>query len=220
MKSIQEKYPLTKPDDFFQKYGNGMADIALTENDGNSTFKVYHGGKRWSRIPEQLIAAKKNRYEANVGIYFTNFYNRARQYAKGSNVVQLVEINKNFRNIKDVKLNLTSTIKFLNNLSGLRRRSELIEILKDNAARRNVDYIDAYVLNNLIINLEIGAGKIGLELSKYLVDNGVDANVENKSNGEFWLIVFNPSIIKKISVVNPAKIDKNFEFELPNPFVS
>ena len=127
MKSIQEKYPLTKPDDFFQKHGNGMADIALTEDSTGSTFKVYHGGKRWARIPDRLIASKKNRYECGVGIYFTNFYTRARQYARGSNVVQLVEIDKNFRNIDNVKLDLNKTINFLNNLSGLTIETQCIQ---------------------------------------------------------------------------------------------
>src|ERR1039458_2323947 len=65
----------------------------LLENSETNTFQMYHGGKRWSRIPSELYSHKQGRYECGVGIYLTNDYNTARKYAKGSRVVHLVEVD-------------------------------------------------------------------------------------------------------------------------------
>lgn len=58
----------------------------LYEEITGNTFQMYHGGSRWSTSPE-VRPSKNNRYEGGVGLYFTNSYERARTYAKGSKVV-------------------------------------------------------------------------------------------------------------------------------------
>ena len=187
-----------------------------TINPPVSTFQMYHGGKRWSQIPSEIIGSNKGRYEAGVGIYFTNDYNTARRYAKGSRVVHIVDINKNFKEIRSVNIPLTDIVGFLKNLSGLKHRKDIIDDIINNAKRMGQDYISANVLNNLIVNYESGSGEVGIKLSNYLVSKGVDAKLERQSGDEFWLVVFNPNIIKKVSVVDPSTVTSDFNFILPN----
>jgi hypothetical protein len=196
-----------------------MIKLKEVLEDLGNTFQMYHGGKRWSRLPTELLGNSQGRYEAGVGIYFTNDYNTARRYAKGSRVVHRVEIDKNFKEIENVKLPLIEVVDFVKNLNGLKRRSEIIDSLKNNASRMNTDFVSANILNNLIVNYEAGAGKVGIKISNYLVSKGVDAKFESQSGDEFWLIVFNPNIIKKVDVVNPATVNSDFAFTLPNPFL-
>ena len=183
--------------------------------ENTSTFQMYHGGVKWTRIPREILGSKKNRYEGGVGIYFTNVYNTAREYARGSNVVHLVDIDKNFKDIKKVDLKLDDVVGFVKNCRGMKNKNSIIEYLRDSAARRNVDFVGASVLNNLIVNHESGAGKVGIEVAKYFISKGIDASMDRRSGDEFWLVVFNPYIIKKVQIINPKTITSDFKFVLP-----
>jgi hypothetical protein len=194
-----------------------LTDIVkeITDTD---TFQMYHGGKRWSRIPTELISSKKGRYEAGVGIYFTNRYETARSYAGGSRVVHLASIDKKFKRLDEVNIPLKEIVNFLKNLGGLRKRQEIINDLERNATRMKRDTISADILNNLIVNHEAGSGNVGVKISNFFVSNGADASIEGGvglQDGEFWLLVFNPAIIKSVSVVDPRKIGSDFPFMLP-----
>ena len=81
------------------------------------------------------------------------------------------------------------------------------------------DFISADILNNLIVNYESGAGSVGIKISNYLVSKGVDAKFELQSGDEFWLIVFNPKILKKVVIVDPKTVNSDFAFTLPNPYL-
>lgn len=73
-------------------------------------FYMYHGGKRWHYIPTDVIPSAKGRYECGVGIYLTNYYETARKYAKGSRVVHIVGIDKNFKDIKDIRIDVNEIV--------------------------------------------------------------------------------------------------------------
>ena len=189
----------------------------LQEQSNTNTFQMYHGGKRWSRIPQEIIGSSKGRYEAGAGIYFTNDYNTARKYAKGSRVVHLVNIDKNYKDIQNITVPLEDIINFVKNTPGLKRKPEIIQSLQNNASRMQRDSISLDILNNLIVNYEAGAGKAGIAVANYFTSKGADAKLEQQSGDEVWLIVFNPNIIKSVSVVNPKSVTSNFPFTLPNP---
>lgn len=169
------------------------------------TFQMYHGGVQWFGIPKELIPSRKNRYEYGVGIYTTNNYQTASQYAKGSRIVQILDINKNYTDIKNVKIPLKDTINFLSSIR-LKNRAKIIEDLKFNAERMKSELIDAEIINNLMVNHEAGAGPAGVAVSQFLVRNGVDASLERKSGDEYYLIIFNPNIIRKVQKVDPNNI--------------
>lgn len=189
--------------------------IEINENLESNTFQMYHGGKRWTSIPSEILPQKQGRYEGGVGIYFTNSYQTARSYGKGSRVVHLADIDKNFKELDGINIPLTDVIGFLNGLGGLKHRKDIIDALIKNADRMQKNYISGGILNNLIVNYESGTGNVGINIANYFVSKGADATVENKSGDEFWLTVFNPNIIKKVSVVDASKITSDFAFMLP-----
>lgn len=166
--------------------------------------EMYHGGMRWIEHPE-IRKAKKGNYEAGNGIYFTNSYLTAKKYAKGGRVVQKVKINKNFKDITDVYVDLKELIDFVNSIPRMKRKKEIINDLTRNAERRNSNTISLDILNNLIVNHEAGSGNIGPIIANYFVQKGADASVERQSGKEFWIVVFNPKIILDVKVC-PANI--------------
>lgn len=183
----------------------------------DSTFLMYHGGTRWSRIPSEIIGSKQGRYEAGVGIYFTNSYETARKYAKGGRVVHAVSIDKNFKLLKDVRVNLNELVNFVKSVPGMKKKSIIVDDLKRYAERTSATEVSLEVLNNLLVNHEAGAGKAGVFVSNYFVSKGADAYLENQSGEEFWLVVFNPKILKKMTVIDPKTVGSGFPFILPKP---
>jgi hypothetical protein len=195
----------------------------LLEDTDSGTFQMYHGGKRWSRIPTELIGSAQGRYESGVGIYLTNSYNTARKYAQGSRVVHLVDIDKNFKDINDVHVPLKDVLDFVRTAPRLKYKEDISNDLKSyidrvkNSHVMKIDTLSLNILNNLIVNYEAGAGNAGIAISNYFVSKGADALLENKSGDEVWLVVFNPNIIKKVSVVDPKMMGSDFAYMLPAP---
>lgn len=188
----------------------------LKENEDGGTFRMYHGGSRWSYLPDDIQPGKKNRYEAGVGIYFTNSYNTARKYARGGKVVHMVEIDKNYRDISRVMISVEEMVNFVKSVSGLKKRNDIIKDILAYSQRTNRTEISGDVLNNLIVNYEAGAGRPGVEIAKFLASKGVDASLQRQSGEEVWLVVFNPKILKKVTVVNPKDINSDSDFMLPS----
>ena len=170
------------------------------------TFEMYHGGNKWYGDPE--IRPSKGRYEGGPGIYFTNNYETAKKYAKGSNVVQLVQIDSNFRDLKSVKVQINDIFSFLDQLQGLKKRKEIKQDIQKFSDRINKEEIPLTVLNNLIVNWEAGSGEVGKEIANFFVKSGADAIVDEQSGAEQWLIVFNPKIIKNYEVVKNVSVDR------------
>lgn len=176
------------------------------------TFQMYHGGKRWSRIPTELQASGKGRYEGGVGIYFTNNYDTARRYAKGSRVVHLANIDKNYKSIDNVRVPLKELLEFVKNVSGMKKKHSISEDIIRYSVRVGREDVPLSVLNNLVINYEVGSGNAGLQISNYFVSKGVDAYLDRHSGEEFWLVVFNPRIIKTVRVIDPKEVKSGFPF--------
>lgn len=169
------------------------------------TFQMYHGGKRWEATPSAIIGSKKGRYEYGVGIYLTNNYSTARKYASGSRVVHIIDIDRNFKKIGDVQIPLKTAIDFLKT-NRIKNKNKIIQDLISNAERMKRDTVGADIINNLVVNYESGAGEAGVAITNFLTSFGVDASLERVSGDEFYLVVFNPKIIKNVSIVDPKNI--------------
>lgn len=196
-------------------YANQIrSSITLNEAESSGTFTMYHGGKRWLMTPDSLQPSVKGRYEGGVGIYFTNSYDTARKYAKGGNVVHMVEIDKNYRDINSVMISVEEMINFVKTVSGLRKRNDIVKDILAYSQRTSRTEISGEVLNNLIVNYEAGSGKTGVEIAKFLVSKGVDASLQRQSGEERWLVVFNPKILKSVKVVDPKTITSDSQFML------
>ena len=193
---------------------NDLFNLIKEENE--DTFKMYHGGKKWFFAPRELLASKKDRHNYGVGIYATNFLHTARMYAKGSRVVHELEIDKNYKELDTVSIDVDEAIDFIKNMSGLRKKDVIIEDLKRFSDRVQKKIIPIAILHNLIHNLDAAPGLLGKKVSDFLVSKGVDANFVSQSGNEFWLVIFNPRIIKSFKIVDPRKEGKEFPFEFPN----
>lgn len=188
----------------------------LLNEQSEDSFKVYHGGKKWFTVPNQLIASKKDRHNYGVGIYGTNLLRTARNYGKGGRVVHELEIDKNYKDLDNVSIDVEEAVDFVKNLSGLRKKQTIIENLKSYSERVQKQIIPISILHNLIHNYDAAPGLLGKQVSDFLVSKGVDANYIRQSGDEFWLVIFNPRIIKSFRIVDPRKEGNEFPFELPN----
>ena len=179
---------------------------------------MYHGGKSWYTIPSDISVGTKDRYEHGVGIYTTNCYTTATQYAKGSKVVQKLEIKKNFKDIQDVDVHIDVIRDFITKLKP-KNYKQILRDLEYSSYRKNTKTISLNILNNLIVNNNSGVGKKGTEIVKFYIKHGVDAKYINQSYNEFWILIFNPKIIKSYIKVDPKKWGTDqFPFELPNKY--
>jgi hypothetical protein len=182
----------------------------------DSTFKMYHGGSRWSYLPDDIQPGKKNHYEAGVGIYFTNSYNTARKYAKGNKVVHLVEIDKQFKDIDNVRVAVEKITDFVKKVPQLSSKKNIIDDITSYSSRVGKTEIPLSVLNNLVVNYQAARGKSGVYIAKFFSENGADGHVQRQSGDEIWLVVFNPKILKSVKVVNPKEINSDSQFMLPS----
>ena len=190
------------------------------EESVSSTFKMYHGGSRWSYLPDDIQPGKKNHYEAGVGIYFTNSYNTARKYAKGNKVVHLVEIDKQFKDIENVRVTIEKITEFVKSVPQLSSKKEIITDITSYSTRVGKTEIPLSVLNNLVVNYQAARGSSGVSLAKFFTDSGADGSIQKQSGDEIWLVVFNPKILKSVKVVNPTEINSDSQFMLKNPPIS
>lgn len=186
----------------------------LKEND-SSTFQMYHGGSRWSYLPDEIQPGKKNRYEAGVGIYFTNSYNTARKYAKGNKVVHMVEIDRQFKDIEDVTISVGKITEFVKNVPQLSSKSDIINDINAYSTRVGKTEVPLSILNNLVVNYQAARGKSGVYIAKFFTECGADGHIQKQSGDEIWLVVFNPKILKSVKVVNPKEINSASQFMLP-----
>lgn len=184
----------------------------VTENTEN-TFYMWHGSKRWDGSPE-IRAPKAGRYEGGTGIYFTTHYNTASKYAKGGGSTMLAQIDSNIKLANKVLIPVETVVQFVRNCPKMRHKKEIITDLQNNASRKDSTSVYAEVLVNLVVNYEAGSGTVGVEVAKFLRENGVDALLDNRGSGEDWLVVINPKIIKSIKKV-PAKDVTSDLYNLP-----
>ena len=179
-------------------------------------YQAWHGGSRWKGKPE-VQAPRKGRYECGPGIYLSTRYLTARKYAKGSNVTTLVTLADGVRWLQHAKLPLRELVAFLEEAPRLKGRHVLKEDFLLRAVRRDLSMDDLCPVENLVnvlINTESLAGKVGLYLAEWLVSKGIDASLYNAFGQDQWVIVFNPAVIVKHTVVSATNAPLDL-YELP-----
>ena len=167
-------------------------------------FQFWHGGKRWYGRPE-VQAPRKGRYEYGPGIYMTTRYLTAKKYSGGGKVTTLVTLADNVRWLHLAKLPVKELLEYLASAPRLKGRAQVIEDFEQRCMRREMsmeDLCPVEYLVNVLINAEALAGKVGLHLTEWLAEKGVDARVERAHGGEQWVVVFNPAVIVKHTVVS------------------
>lgn len=193
-----------------------LCKILFESVSDSDVFQMYHGGMRMEVVPDSIRGARQGKYESGIGINFTNSFETAKKYAGGSRVVHLVDIDKNIVTLEDTFIDMEEAIDFIKGLKRLKHREKIIDGIRQTKYRKDPSNIYASVLNNLFINYEAGAGKVGLDLVNFFLSKGIDGTFTDKSGNEVWFVLFNLQKIKRIQIMKgyPKTVE---EWMLPNP---
>lgn len=175
------------------------------------SIQLWHGSRRWVGSPE-IRAPKQGRYECGPGLYLTNRYLRARDYAKAGGVTTLVTLRKEIGWLEKTKLPFDSVLSFIQDTPRLRNRADILEYFVAN--RAGSELVPAATLVNLCVNHEAVAGKNGVVLAEWLTAQGIDASLHRVNSQEQWVVVFNPKIIQRYEVIPASKVRLE-DYELP-----
>lgn len=176
-------------------------------------FEMWHGGRRWQGSPE-LQAPKAGRYECGPGIYLTNRYMRAVEYAQGGGVTTLVTLRDGLRWLEKSELPLATLKDYVRSARGFRKREAVFEDLDRSAERLKREILPVSYLVNLCIYYEVLSGGQGLRLAQWLSEQGIDASLHSVNANEQWVIVFNPSAIAKYRALPASQVSLE-QYELP-----
>lgn len=175
--------------------------------------EMWHGGRRWLDKPE-VQACRAGRYECGPGIYLTNRYLRARDYAKAGGVTTLVVLKENVRWLETTELSLSTMEAYVRDTPRFRRREKLLADLARSAEHLGRDTLPASYLVNLCVNHELLSGQQGVLLAQWLAEQGVDASLHKLNIQEHWVIIMNPAIIAQYKVVPAASVSLE-QYDLP-----
>lgn len=156
---------------------------------------AWHGSQKWDG-KAQIKASPAERQEHGPGIYFTNNMETAKKYSRGAGKVMVFEIEKPRLLELSHTVPFTEAQKFINSLYRAKNKDktlrELEEQIKDNGELSIVSIMNISCMNGTTI------GKHSIELAEWIVEKGFDARIHTASNkDEQWLILFNPSLVKK-----------------------
>lgn len=175
--------------------------------------EMWHGGRRWLDKPE-VQACKAGRYECGPGIYLTNRYLRARDYAKAGGVTTLVKLKEDVRWLEHTELPLSSMEAYVRETPRFRQRERLLADLARSAEHLGRETLPASYLVNLCVNHELLSGQQGVLLSQWLAEQGVDASLHKLNVQEHWVIILNPRVIAQYTVVRAAAVTLE-QYDLP-----
>jgi hypothetical protein len=175
--------------------------------------ELWHGGGRWSGKPE-VRAPREGRYECGPGIYLTSSYERARSYAKGSNVTTLVTLRENIGWLERTERPLETLKDYVRHTPRFRKRDVMLDELSRSAEKHGSDMLPVGHFLNLCIYRRVLSGSQGQALASWFVEQGIDASLHVSSGREHWVIVFNPAAIARYEVVSASKVSLD-RYHLP-----
>ena len=185
----------------------------------NNTIKLWHGGRNLEYNFKTFKTPAKGKWEYGPGLYLTNNYHRAYNYAKGGGSTYLIEIEKG-NDLKNISIPLTDAFDFLQKNILKSKLKNIYEDLNNNSHRmKTYPNVQLEILLNLIINYEAIQSKNIEKLNKFLVENGADYSIVNNygGNGETVFVILNKEKIKKVNKIKAQDV-KSEMFELSVDF--
>ncbi len=177
---------------------------------------VYHGGRKFSGFVQILPRPSKN-IQNGPGFYTTTNLYTAQKYAKGGGVVHRIVLSPETRFSATEHIPLSDAIKWVESRYGIRKKKEIIADLKNNSElmtdRLGPGFIYKEALLNLCVNHDVLAGQHGPALAAWMVEHGIDAQVERTMKNEDWVLIFNPNVVIYREVL--ANAGEGHEYELP-----
>jgi hypothetical protein len=158
-----------------------------------SEIVMWHGSHRWEGPPE-VRPAPVNALYHGPGIYMTTSPETAYGYAKGGGSLIRFVLDPSIRLAEDVFVKLEDALDFVRTQPRLKKKAALQDDLERvaprYAERRQKLALPAEVLINLFVNYELGAGRQGPALARFLVSQGADATVVTRGLDD-WLVLMN-----------------------------
>lgn len=175
---------------------------------------LWHGSQKWTP-PPQVRAPKKGQAEHGAGIYTTTHYQTARKYAAGSGVGVQLWLKPSLTFIEEMNVNAAMLLEVARKIPRLRSRDAILSDIDECALRsRDGQTVGLNVLVNLAVNHNAMFSSAAQDITAFLVEQGCDASLYNRSGQEDWLVIFNPKIITGYDL-RPAKTIDIGEYELP-----
>ena len=155
---------------------------------------LWHGSQDWEG-PGEIRRAKAGSILHGPGLYLTTSADTARKYAKGGGSVIRIELELPIRWLSEAKMLTADAVAFVRDLPRLRHRKQILEDLK-RAAARHGDGSEVWpgTVLNLMSNADAIKGDQGPALARFLVENGVDAELVQRGT-EDWVVLYNPGKI-------------------------
>jgi hypothetical protein len=175
--------------------------------------ELWHGGRRWEGGAE-IQPPKPGRCECGPGIYLTNRYLRARDYAKAGGVTTLVALRDGIRWLEQAERPLAVLQDYVRTTPRFRKRDTVLADLERYAVRTGRNTVPVGNLVNLCVNHDVLSGNQGLQLAEWLSSEGIDASLHEVNGQEQWVIVFNPAAIRRYEVVSASKVTLA-QYDLP-----
>ena len=148
----------------------------ITEDEGN-VITLWHGGHGLESNYHELQKSSKGRWEHGPGLYLTNSYARAQKYAGGRRKVYKVTIRPG-TDISKVSLDYSSIEHFARTTIIGKLRNQFLQDIKHHMERINSEHIPARVFLNLLINYDAVASAKTPEITRFLIDHGIDYAIE------------------------------------------
>lgn len=168
---------------------------------------LYTGTVVWEGKPI-IRESRKERVAHGPGLYFTTSLETARKYAGGPRTVLRVEVDEPRIWLEDAIAPTDDLIDWVNARAGMRKKREIVADILRNAKRTEpligagMSRVSALV--NLMVNHEAITGSHGPALAEFLVSLGIGASHVKQANGEEWVVLFDPSLVRGWRKVNDA----------------
>lgn len=179
-----------------------MRYLQTFENLNKKIMVFYHGGNLDEY--KAVIAHKKGRFEFGAGLYCTDDLNMALKYSKGGRKLYQLFIEEGV-DIQYAFLEEDKCRQFIKNYIKNSKKKEVIERLEKFITNGKVK---AYVFNNIILN---GGSILPTKTDKlrsFLIENGIDYEIIDKSGK--MLVLYNMEKIKDSKIIKPNELKKFF----------